>query len=149
MKKLLSTIAVLGAMTTMASAEVNFQKVYEMEGTAQNIITNISKAVLIDKNVQGDALTGKAVVRCLVSEKKMGGLLPEVRSKYRGDLLVEAKDGRYRVTFSDMKFVAENDAEQFMNGLSMNKKMADSCVADFESFSLALQDKAKSFASNW
>ena len=120
-----------------------------MAGSSQSIITNISKAVLIDKNVQGDALTGKAVVRCLVSKKKMGGLLPEVRSKYRGDLLVEAKDGRYRVTFSDMKFVAENDAEQFMNGLSMNKKMADSCVADFENFSTALQNKAKAFNSNW
>jgi hypothetical protein len=149
MKKLLTTIALLGAITTTASAEVNFQKVYDMDGNAQNIITNISKAVLIDRNVQGDALTGKAIVRCLISEKKMGGLLPEVRSKYRGDLLVEAKDGRYRVTFSDMKFVAESDAERFMNGLSMNKEIAESCVADFEKFSMTLQNKAKSFASNW
>jgi len=148
MKKLIAIIGLV-LVATGAGATVNFQKVYDMEGSASSIITNFSKAVLIDKNLQGDSLTGKAVVRCLVSEEKLGGLLPAVYSKYRGDLLIEAKDGRYRVTFSNMLYESELDGTRFMHGMSMNEKLAQDCVADFEKFLLSLQNRAKSFDNKW
>ena len=94
MKKLIILVAVL--FTVSAQADVNFQKVYDHPGKAEKTIKAIQQATVLDWKMQDNTLKGTARVKCLISKKKF--LLPAVYSTYRGDVVFEAKDDRFRVT---------------------------------------------------
>ena len=144
----ISTLLVFG-YNTLAKAEVNFQKVYELDGSASNIIANFSRVALQHKNINGDALTAKVEVRCLNSEAMLGGIIPASYSKYWGDLLVEAKDGRYRLTYSNMKYRSDNEVNRMMDGWSMTMFSKLDCTAGFEELALDLKNRTKNFSNSW
>jgi hypothetical protein len=113
MKKLLTTIAVIGAITTGASAEINFQKTYEVPGMkADEIRTAFGSLTMNQADSKMDQL-GKALrlitldVSVLKSKKDtpypVKCVWMATNQFYDGDVILQARDGRYRVTISNLR----------------------------------------------
>ena len=145
MKKLIILVAVL--FTVSAQADVNFQKVYDHPGKAEKTIKAIQQATVLDWKMQDNTLKGTARVKCLISKKKF--LLPAVYSTYRGDVVFEAKDDRFRVTYANMKFVPDSEIEQAMSGMKLSTAKKIDCTDAFDDLTLHILDKAKKYDNNW
>ena len=147
MKKLLILISLLIGLSATSQAEVNFQKVYDHPGKAEDTINRIQQATVLDWKVQNNTLKGTAKVKCLVSKKK--AFLPAVYSTYRGDIVLEAKDNRFRVTYANMKYVAENEYDKFMDGMSLTTAKKLDCSDDFDALTWHIIEKAEKYDNNW
>ena len=113
MKKTLVTIAMVLAAT---SAQANdFQKVYKVDQTAANILT-----------AAGDL---KQTVTC----SKWG-----VSMHFSGTVGIEAKDGKYRLTMSEMR---SQDSGVLYQTLKETNSMAPNCDKAFEQYAKALNKK--------
>ena len=147
MKKLMIMIAVLIGFSATAQAEVNFQKVYDHPGKAEDTINRIQQATVLDWKVQNNTLKGTAKVKCLVQKKI--GFLPAVYSTYRGDIVLEAKDDRFRVTYANMKYVPDSEADSFMEGMSLSLAKKLDCSDDFDKLTWYVIVKAEKYDNNW
>jgi hypothetical protein len=132
MNKLLT--ALILSATAITAQAADYQEVFEYKGTAQQIITSANKAfgAVKTKNVNGDTLTVQTKVDCLV------GWPFKVAMPVYGDIIVEAKDGRYRITFDTMK--AESGV-----ALSKLPQMKAGCDESFKEFSQQINKKMTSF----
>jgi hypothetical protein len=144
MKKLIILIALL--FTTTAQADVNFQKVYDHPGKAKDLIDSIQQATVLDWKVQNNTLKGTAKVKCLIKKK---GIFPAVYSTYRGDIVFEAKDDRFRVTYSNMKYVAESEIDKSMGGMRLSSAYKIDCTDDFDKLTWYVIEKAEKYDNNW
>ena len=148
MKKTLLTIAMATSILMgQAKADVNFQKVYDHPGKAEDTIKAIQQATVLDWKVQANTLKGTAKVRCLIQKKI--GWLPAVYSTYRGDIVFEAKDNRFRVTYSNMKFVPDSEAESFMEGMRLSTAKKLDCSDDFDKLTWSIIEKTEKYDNNW
>jgi opacity protein-like surface antigen len=133
MKQLITAVALALAAITAQAAD--YQEVREFNGNAQQIIAAANKAMgaVKTKNISGDVLTVQTKVDC------MSGLsfLP-VAIPFYGDIIIEAKDGRYRITFDNMKAESGYTLAQ----LPQNK---ESCEKSFKEFSQQINKKMTSF----
>ena len=147
MKKTLLTIAITTSILMgQAKADVNFQKVYDHPGKAENTIKAIQQATVLDWKVQANTLKGTAKVKCLIKKK---GIFPAVFSTYRGDIVFEAKDDRFRVTYSNMKYVSESEADSFMSGMRLSTAKKIDCSDDFDKLTWYIIEKTEKYDNNW
>ena len=132
MKKILPILALLVAGAAQAS---DYQEVVTFKGTAQNIINNANKAfgVVTTKSVLGDTLTVATKIDC---DK---GWLGKI-TMY-GDIIIEAKQDRFRITFDDMKA----DTGYSLKELPQNK---EACEASFKKVTQTVTSKMASFGNN-
>ena len=130
MKQLITALVLATAAITAQAAD--YQEVFEYKGTAPQIISAANKAfgAVKTKNVSGDTLTVQTAVDC---DK---GWLGKVT--VYGDIIVEAKDGRYRITFDNMKAETGYTLAQ----LPQNKA---ACEKSFKEFSQQINKKMGSF----
>jgi hypothetical protein len=113
MKKLLTAIAVLGAITTVASAEVNFQKTYEIPGMKADEIKTAFGSLTMNQTDSTVDQFGKVLklitLDVSVLKKKKDTPYPvkcvwmATNQFYDGDVILQAKDGKYRVTISNLR----------------------------------------------
>jgi hypothetical protein len=146
MKKLMIMIAILMGFSATAQADVNFQKVYDHPGKAQDLIDRIQRATVLDWKVQNHTLKGTAKVKCLIKKK---GIFPAVYSTYRGDIVFEAKDNRFRVTYANMKYVAESEIDKSMGGMRLSSAHKIDCSDDFDKLTWYVIEKAEKYDNNW
>ena len=147
MKKTLLTIAMTTSILMgQAKADVNFQKVYDHPGKAEDTIKAIQQATVLDWKVHANTLKGTAKVKCLVKKK---GIFPAVYSTYRGDVVFEAKDDRFRVTYSNMKYVSGSESDSFMNGLPLKMATKLDCSDDFDKLTWYIIEKTEKYDNNW
>jgi hypothetical protein len=146
MKKLIISIAILIALSVSAQSEVNFQRVYDHPGKAKDLIDSIQQATVLDWKVQNNTLKGTARVKCLIKKK---GIFPAVYSTYRGDVVLEAKDDRFRITYSNMKYVSESEADSFMSGMRLSTAKKIDCSDDFDKLTWYVIEKAEKYDNNW
>jgi hypothetical protein len=132
MKKILPILALLVAGAAQAA---DYQEVVTFKGTAQNIINNANKAfgVVTTKSVLGDTLTVATKIDC---DK---GWLGKI-TMY-GDIIIEAKQDRFRITFDDMKA----DTGYSLKELPQNK---EACEASFKKVTQTVTSKMSSFGNN-
>ena len=132
MKKIFPILALLVAGAAQAS---DYQEVVTFKGTAQNIINNANKAfgVVTTKSVLGDTLTVATKIDC---DK---GWLGKI-TMY-GDIIIEAKQDRFRITFDDMKA----DTGYSLKELPQNK---EACEASFKKVTQTVTSKMASFGNN-
>ena len=130
MNKLLTALILVATAATAQAAD--YQQVFEYKGTTPQIISAANKAfgAVKTKNVSGDTLTVQTAVDC---DK---GWLGKVT--VYGDIIVEAKDGRYRITFDNMKAETGYTLAQ----LPQNK---EACEKSFNQFSEQINKKMGSF----
>jgi len=133
MNKLLT--ALIFTATAITAQAADYQQVVEYKGTAPQIISAANKAfgAVKTKNVAGDTLTVQAKVDCL------GGFsfLPVAIPVY-GDIIIEAKDDRYRITFDNMK--AESGYK-----LTELQDLNSDCQKSFKEFSTQINEKMASY----
>ena len=146
MKKLIISIAILIGLSVSAQSEVNFQRVYDHPGKAKDLIDSIQQATVLDWKVQNNTLKGTARVKCLIKKK---GIFPAVYSTYRGDVVLEAKDDRFRITYSNMKYVSESEADRFMSGMRLSTAKKIDCSDDFDKLTWYVIEKAEKYDNNW
>ena len=135
MKKTFATLALLLTATTATAAD--YQEVVAFNGTAQNIISNANKAFggVTTKSVVGDTLTVATKIDC------NKGWLGKI-TMY-GDIIIEAKQDRFRITFDDMKA----DTGYSLKELPQNK---EACEASFKKVTQTVTSKMSSFGNdNW
>ena len=132
MKKIFPILALLVAGAAQAA---DYQEVVTFKGTAQNIINNANKAfgVVTTKSVLGDTLTVATKIDC---DK---GWLGKI-TMY-GDIIIEAKQDRFRITFDDMKA----DTGYSLKELPQNK---EACEASFKKVTQTVTSKMASFGNN-
>ena len=130
MKRIIPAIILATAAITAQAAD--YQSVVQYQGSSQQIITAANKAMgaVKTKAVVGDTLTVQTSVDC---DK---GWLGKV-TMY-GDIIIEAKDNRYRITFDNMKAESGYKLEQ----LPQNK---EACEASFQEFTAQINKKMASF----
>ncbi len=133
MKKLI--VAGMLGLTAMSAKSADYQEVVQYQGSAQQIINAANKAfgAVKTKNVTGDTLTVQTKVDCL------GGFsfLPVAIPVY-GDIIIEAKDNRYRITFDNIK--AESGYK-----LTALPDLNSDCQKSFKEFSAHINEKMVSF----
>ena len=97
MKKTILAIA-LGLTTVSAYADVDYQKVFDTKGDPQTIIKKVSAAMgpKYSKEVNGDQLIIRGGYACMIGFS----FLP-VPLEATVNIIVEAKQDRYRVSFVD------------------------------------------------
>ena len=124
--------ALILSVTAITAQAADYQEVFEYKGSASQIISAANKAfgAVKTKNVNGDTLTVQTKVDC---DK---GWLGKVT--VFGDIIVEAKDGRYRITFDSMKAETGYTLAQ----LPQNK---EACEKSFKEFSQQINKKMGSF----
>ena len=145
-KTLIALTIILGVLITSAQADVNFQKVYDHPGKAEKTIKAIQQATVLDWKMQDNTLKGTARVKCLIKKK---GIFPAVYSTYRGDIVFEAKDDRFRVTYSNMKYVAESEYDKSMGGMRLSSAKKIDCTDDFDKLTWYVIEKAEKYNNNW
>jgi hypothetical protein len=130
MNKLIT--ALILSVTAITAQAADYQEVFEYKGSASQIIAAANKAfgAVKTKSVSGDTLTVQTAVDC---DK---GWLGKVT--VYGDIIVEAKDGRYRITFDNMKA----DTGYTLAQLPQNK---EACTNSFKQFSQQINKKMGSF----
>lgn len=134
MKRLLTTIAVLGAMTTAANSEITFQKTYEVPGmTATEIKTAFGDLRMTQADSKIDQL-GTALK--LIQLKKPDSRRQEYPVKcvwmstsfyFDGDVILQAREGKYRLTVSNLR-----DADNGSPIQTMAKSMEPKCAQQIE-----------------
>ena len=124
--------ALILSVTAITAQAADYQEVFEYKGSAQQIISAANKAfgAVKTKSVSGDTLTVQTKVDC---DK---GWLGKVT--VFGDIIVEAKDGRYRITFDNMKA----ETGYTLSQLPQNK---EACEKSFKQFSQQINKKIGSF----
>jgi hypothetical protein len=132
MKQLIT--ALILAATAITAQAADYQEVFEYKGSASQIIAAANKAfgAVKTKNVTGDTLTVQTKVDCLV------GWPFKVAMPVYGDIIVEAKDGRYRITFDNMK--ADTGFR-----LTQLPQLKAGCDESFKEFSQQINKKMGSF----
>ena len=151
MKKLLSTIAVVGAITTTASAEINFQKTYEISGMkADEIKTAFGSLTMNQADSKVDQL-GKALklitldVSGLKSRKEtpypVKCVWMATNQFYDGDVILQARDGKYRVTISNLR-----DADTGNDFTKAPKSLQSRCQEQMEKWADGKFEQVKKLA---
>ena len=153
MKKLLLLIA-LFLSSLLEAKDFDFQKVYEVPGkTAKDIelafgelkfnveiskLDKFSAALdLLDGENNKSKNTGKIV--CDISPK----FLPRVNENFDGDIILGTKEGRYRLTITNMI------NEQGFAFSKFAKGAKKACKKDLEKWADAKFEQVKSFDSDW
>lgn len=129
--------AFIFTVTSIAAQAANYQEVFQYNGNPQQIISAANKAfgAVKTKSVLGDTLTVQTKVDCLTGFD----WLPVAVPMY-GDIIIEAKDGKYRITFDAMKA----DSGYKLETLAQSTK--DSCEKSFKEFSQEINKKMNSFS---
>ena len=129
------TLIILALLVASAAQAADYQEVVNFNGTAQNIISNANKAFggVTTKGVLGNTLTVQTKINC---DK---GWLGKV-TMY-GDIIIEAKQDRFRITFDGMKA----DSGYSLKELPQNK---EACEASFKKVTQTVTSKMSSFGNN-
>jgi hypothetical protein len=129
------TLTILALLASGAAQAADYQEVVNFNGTAQNIISNANKAfgAVTTKGVIGNTLTVATKIDC---DK---GWLGKI-TMY-GDIIIEAKQDRFRITFDDMKA----DTGYSLKELPQNK---EACEASFKKVTQTVTSKMSSFGNN-
>ena len=155
MKKILG-IVVLGFMLTpgVGSEEFNFQKVYEIPGKSADEIrtafgetkfvieetglNKISGALdLVVGKTKKSENTGKII--CDISPK----LLPRINENFDGDIILETKEGRYRLTITNMISTSGVPLTK------MTEYAQKACKKDLKKWADSKFEQVKAFNSDW
>ena len=155
MKKLLG-IVVLGFMLTpsVGAEEFNFQKVYEIPGKSADEIrtafgetkfvieetglNKISGALdLVVGKTKKPENTGKII--CDISPK----LLPRINENFDGDIILETKEGRYRLTITNMISTSGVPLTK------MTEYAQKACKKDLKKWADSKFEQVKAFNSDW
>jgi hypothetical protein len=126
--------ALILSVTAITAQAADYQEVFEYKGSASQIIASANKAfgAVTTKNSTSDTLTVQTKVDC---DKGWMG-----KVTVYGDIIVEAKDGRYRITFDNMKA----DTGYTLVQLPQNK---EACEKSFKQFSAQINKKMASFTN--
>ena len=152
--KILSILLLLLSVSTARA--VDFQKVYDLPGMTAAQIEKAFGPAVIDVGVSNlemmsgafDAMGGKGgsstinlasnyKIRCDIGG---GGWLPAVNAWVKGDVILEAKDGRARVTVAGLKVNTMKDD----SALSRT-----SCLKTIETTVDARMSSLKALGGNW
>jgi len=155
--KILLILLLLSFHSLVSAEEFNYQKVFEVpEKSAEDIknafgeVRFIVEETKMNKfsnaldliasggaNSKKSTNTGKIV--CNIGVK----WLPKVNENFDGDIIFEAKEGRYRLTFANM--ITEG-------GIAFNKLAVhaqEACMIDIENWAEAKFNQVKKFDSDW
>ena len=155
MKKLLG-IVVVGLLlnTSVGAEEFNFQKVYEIPGKSADEIrtafgeikfvieetglNKISGALdLVVGKTKKSENTGKII--CDISPK----LLPRINENFDGDIILETKEGRYRLTITNMISTSGVPLTK------MTEYAQKACKKDLKKWADSKFEQVKAFNSDW
>ena len=152
MKKLL--IILLFYCLPLEAKDFDFQKVYEVSGKSAKDIEvafgefkfNIEESKLNKFSAALDLIVGENTkskntgkIVCDISPK----LLPRVNENFDGDIILEAKEGRYRLTIINMV------SESGFALSKMAKHAQKACKKDLEKWANSKFEQVKSFDSDW
>ena len=155
MKKAIGII-ILGLLLTpsVGAVEFNFQKVYEIPGKSadeirtafgetkfvieETALNKVSGALdLVVGKTKKSENTGKII--CDITPK----LLPRVNENFDGDIILETKEGRYRLTISNMISISGIPLTK------MAKHAQKACIKDLEKWADSKFEQVKAFSSDW
>jgi len=152
MKKILLTVALVG-LTFSAHANTVFQKVYEVPGMDASTITEAfgQKAMVVEDGALDKMSNGLKTISTLgfnkFQSKKDGYAIKckwmGTRHYFNGDVILQAKEGKYRLTVSNL---LSDDGHQF---IKMNESLKKKCIKDIDAWAEAKYSQVKKLDTNW
>ncbi len=141
------------AISTTAYSQTDYQKVVAVTKSSTEIVNGVKTNLGTDVKsveVSGDIIKFKARTYC----GNPGGFF-SVALGYNTDVMIEAKDGKFRITFMDGHF-ADNPTFSIQDhkkgatfmGITQteNSSTYNDCIAGFDRFTNTLTDKIQKYS---